>query len=99
MRHEADASRNVAVGDALSKNFWKNMNREWFGAWPTVIVPPDVLAAFSGDVVTATAAMKSDKEAVCIKSNQIKDLRLTDTQSESKVLVLQPQTPECRSRP
>jgi hypothetical protein len=74
MQIESEKSRN---GEEISENFWKNVYREFFEKWPTVVVPSNVLAAFSGDNAEAGARMKEYIQGVIAAFIHDREFRLT----------------------
>jgi hypothetical protein len=64
-------------GEEISENFWKNVYREFFEKWPTLMVPPEVLAAFSGNIAEAEAGMKKYKEEVITVPIHDRNFKLT----------------------
>jgi hypothetical protein len=74
MQLESARSKN---GEEISENFWKNIHRKFFEKWPTLVVPPDVLATFSGNVAEAEAGMKKYKEGVITLSIDDRNSKLT----------------------
>jgi hypothetical protein len=84
-------------GSQVSENFWKNIYREFFEKWPTIVVPPDVLALFSGDKAEAEARMKEHKQAVIITFIHDGKFRLT-VHSGNLWVVLQPSAPQASGR-